>query len=109
MTFFRDINENNGLKLQLFYKQLSRLNHLAVIVIIKYLAIKSILLMISKYNNGTFSSSPHICVKPRITLKRVAKGFFGISLDFTDFQNSKNIFQGLTPKYQKNPFSIFCT
>ena len=48
-TIFRDINESNGLKLQLFFKQLalgieiikqlSRLNHLGVSINIKYLAI----------------------------------------------------------------------
>ena len=41
---FRDINESNGLKLQLFYKQFSRLNHPSVIINMKYFVLKSILL-----------------------------------------------------------------
>ena len=38
-----------------------------------------------------------------------AQTFFGISLDFTNIQHSKNIYQRLTLKYHKNSFSIFCT
>ena len=37
------------------------------------------------------------------------KAFLGIFLDFNNFQHSKNIYQGLTLKYHKNSFSIYCT
>ena len=37
-----------------------------------------------------------------------AQTFFGISLDFTNIDHSKNIYQRITLKYHKNSFSIFC-
>ena len=49
-------------------------------------------------NAGNIAETPHY-----------AQALFGIPLEFTYFQHSKNKYQGLTLKYHKNSFSICCT